>query len=196
MGRKKQRGMTLLEAVIAIGVLAIGFLGIAALLTSVSAATRKSAFHNYALDVYTAFAAQVQNAKCDFAPSTPTAQTIDTGLLAAGAWHTAPVAASELSLVGLINALDAAAGGKSVGATAPVYLAYQANLIPGDCPTPCNQPDSYFIQVSVCDASDPANPCAITGTAGYNNQGYMVRSFELTKTCTVRLDDNGRGEFY
>jgi hypothetical protein len=68
----------------------------------------------------------------------------------------------------------------------------------GDCGTggACTNPDSYTVQVQICDMSDLNNqPCTLNTTTGYGTQ-YWIRAFELTKTCSIRLDNVGRGEFY
>lgn len=173
--------MTLLEAVFAVGVLAIGFVGVAGLLSNVSATNRSSAFLNASLDVFATISAQIQNAPCDHRPG---GNNRDPGLTV-GPWITAPVANSEITHVGLLDAAR-------TGATAPIRVAYNVVLIaPGNCPNPCTQGDTYRVDVQLCDQSDPGRMACATPQVG-----YWVRTFQVSKTCTVRLDDTGRGEFY
>jgi Tfp pilus assembly protein PilV len=196
IGAHARRGMTLVEAVLAVFVLAVGFAGIVSLLGSVSAAGRKSAFHNIALDVFSAFSAQVQDAYCDFNPAD---DQVDPGLNAAS-WVETAQGASSITVVGPIGANFTTT--PVTGATSPVTLAYRSIRTQGDCTgagAVCTRPDIYTVQVHVCDLSDPNRPCTLDTTNGYgttNGTGYWVRAFELTKTCTIRQDRNGRGEFY
>jgi type II secretory pathway pseudopilin PulG len=191
-GRRSRRGVTLLEAVLAVALLGIGIVGIAGLLGNVSAANRKGAFQNYALDVFTEMEAQIQNAACDVSPSAASTYT-DPGLTAGGGvWVVAPVAGSGITMVGPLTITGAVGGANDTA----VIASYQATLMPNlvnGCPVPCTQPDEYQITLQICDSSNPdlARPC---GPPPVN--GYWVRTFQLTKTCTIRLDDSGRGEFY
>jgi Tfp pilus assembly protein PilV len=180
-GRSSQRGVTLLEAVLAIALLAIGIVGVAGLLGNVSAANRKSSFHNYSLDVFTELEAQIQNAACDLSPSA-SSTFVDPGLTAGG-WVIAPVAGSAITFVGVIDATMA-------GSTSPVVASYNATRTTFDCPGPCTTPDQFQITVQVCDTSE-SKVCGPPPVAG-----YWVRTFQLTKACTIRVDDSGRGEYY
>src|SRR5258706_7360050 len=94
------RGMTLVEAVLAIGVLAMGLAGISGLLAHVSTASHKSSFLNASLDAFTKISAQVQNAACDMAPGGPQVDP----RLTTGACVPAFIAGSEINAVGLLDA--------------------------------------------------------------------------------------------
>lgn len=203
LGRRGRRGMTLVEAMMSVGVLSLGFLGIVGLLTNVSVANRKSEFHSFSLDVMSELQSQIQDAPCDLNPSS---NALDSGL--AFGWHTSPAAQSSITYVGSIYA-NSSNIGPAPQVTVPVFVGYyvrgfgdpdpsvQGNCGPGN---PCTRPDVYRVTIMICDATDTKHPCAsyippATSTDEIS-PGSWIRSFTITKTCTIRLDDTGRGEFY
>jgi hypothetical protein len=167
--------VTLIEAMIAIAVLATGTAAVASMLTTVNAATKKASFQTQALDLFVAFSTQVQDAACYYLPDGTT--DIDPGLAVNAGGYGAPVPGSAITLVG---------GWPSVG---PQKLTLLYNVLAG--PPPPAIP-SYDILVQICEVAtlDRVNSAACVFGVG----GSTVRSFPLHKVCTYRADQLGRGE--
>jgi hypothetical protein len=194
--RKPRRGVTLVEAMIALTCLAVGIAGVSGILGSVAAANKRAAFHNTALDMFAAFAAQVADAQCDYYQSAGGANNlkIDPGLSGERLVFQ-PAAGSAITLVGqfgqTVNNSFGAPISPLLVPTTPVFLSYKVTHSPSDSPADGLTPPHATLLVQICDSNNEAmNPCPV-----FNGHGWWIREFSLNKSCTYRLDNDGRGEF-
>ena len=188
--RRKRRGSTLVEALIAIAVLGFGTAGIAGLITTVSNANRRLAFQRRANEVFSQFAAQVADARCDcVGPNCPGVDLSQDPALApafAGAFITPgmPCVIPPGSTITMCGDQDTwtppveAAG-------LPMQLSYTSVLDPAALP---GSPPSYDMLVRIREIRPNAAENAVA-------DALWVREYPLKKLCTLRMEPNGRGEF-
>lgn len=180
--RHHQRGATLIEAMIAAVILAIGTAAVTELLKQVSIANRRMTFQTVALDTFTSVAAQIQDATCDVPPGAgaPTFGTTDPGLWAAisnpGVWQNAVVAGSVLNTLGDLTLTKAFPIQVAVRVAAPI-AAFGLG------------PPNYDFEVEV---REIMHNVAMDAAA----DGYWVRTYPVKKVCNRRTEAQGRGEFY
>jgi type II secretory pathway pseudopilin PulG len=167
--------MTLIEAMVAMAVLAIGTAGVTSMLVTVDSATKKAGFQTQALDLFASFSTQVQDAACDYLPDGTT--DIDPGLAINAGGYGAPVAGSSITLVG---------GWPTVG---PQKLTLLYNVTVGP---PAPAVPSFDLTVQICEVNSFDHVVGTNCVFGTN--GSTVRTFPLHKVCTYRADQIGRGE--
>ncbi|MFO0726906.1 MAG: prepilin-type N-terminal cleavage/methylation domain-containing protein [Myxococcota bacterium] len=178
---KNRRGATLIEAMIAMVVIAVGTAAVTELLRQVSQANRRMNFQTTAVDVFTAVATQIQDATCDVPPgaAAPGALTTDPGLWDAisnaGTWRTAAVAGSVINRLGDLSAV--------------MPLPIQVQIRQNGAPALGNGPPAYDFEIEVRELMHDAAKDAAT-------EGYWIRTYPVKKVCNLRLEDIGRGEFY
>lgn len=176
-----QRGATLIEAMIAAVILAVGTAAVTELLKQVSIANRRMTFQTTALDTFTAIASQIQDATCDVPPgaAVPGALTTDPGLWAAisniGTWQNAPVAGSGITTLGDLTLVKAY----------PIRATFRAVA----APAPGLGPPNFDLEVEVREIMRDAVLDAAV-------EGYWVRTYPVKKVCNRRTEAQGRGEFY
>lgn len=176
--RRGRRGATLIEALVALAALGIGTAGIASLISHLSKVHRRQAFQTSSLDVLATFSTQVRDATCDLLPNTVslTSGPADPGLLAPG-WQAGPVRGSAITTVGRIDG------------SPPILVSYNSVLVA--VPPTFAGPPSFDVQVRIRE---------ITGDPTLDDpnvtQGYWIRDFTVKKVCNLRLEADGRGEFY
>ncbi len=177
-----QRGATLIEAMIAAVILAVGTAAVTELLKQVSIANRRMTFQTVALDTFTSIASQIQDATCDVPPgaAAPGALTTDPGLWAAisapAAWQTVPTAGSGITTLGDL--------------TIPKAYPIRAAVRLAAAPPPFGMgPPNYDFEVEVREIMNDVAMDAAT-------DGYWVRTYPVKKVCNRRTEAQGRGEFY
>jgi type II secretory pathway pseudopilin PulG len=177
--RCERRGMTLLEAVIALLVLSTGVAAVFGMVGRISNANRSMAFQTASLDAFSEISAQIRDARCDIpegqAMDDFNAALFDPGLaLTNGQWVNAAIAGSTIQLVGDFT--------NRVPVIRIDYRVAEDNTQPG--------PVSLDIDVRVReitgdpDKDDPAR-----------ESGYWIQVFPVKKLCTPRTDATYRGEY-
>ncbi len=196
---KAKRGFSLIEAVIAMGIMAAGFVAIFSMINRVQGANRSMGFQQQAIEAYNAIAAQIRDAQCDFDGNVPSPAplvpaTTDPGLAAvvgAGWIHASPPNSSIIH-VGLTDGTNP----NLPRTIPPMRVSYQVNLEAPPVPGPTSGPlpgaigPAFDIQVLVREITgDPArdNP-AVTA-------GFWIRNFPMKKTCNPRFGATRRGEY-
>lgn len=181
--RRASRGMTLLESMIALLVMATGVAGLFGMIKHVQGANQNLAFQNASLDAFARLSAQLRDAQCDYPASmTPiplVPGTTDPGLTAGlGAWFGAagPAAGSSITFVGspTTNPLMAQF-------TPPIAVDYMVTQDPAS-------PPSLQIDVRVREIKRNATQ----DNAALVN-GSWIRVFPVQKVCNPRWDPQGRG---
>jgi type II secretory pathway pseudopilin PulG len=183
----KQRGATMLEALIALVVLSTGTAAIAELLGYVSKSQGTARFQGASLDLYATISAEIQDAHCDVQPDGVT-EMVDPGLApTAGAWVDAPVAGSKIVTVGQMPQFSppVAVRYQVSGRTRDVLQSDGTNQTLNNAPPHVDVVVEVRQVMNVPTMDDPAIV-----------DGYWIRSFPIVKVCNLRTDDNGRGEFY
>lgn len=191
-GKRNTRGATLIEALIAVVVLALGTAAIAELLKYTSDAHRTMSFQTASIDLYARLAAEIQDAHCDVDDVDFTVINIDPGLTQgdgvfvgdAPFGAAVPPAGSKIQSAGIFREY-----------TPDLSVRYQATWVPAidaNVDGLLDGPPGYNIDVEVRQ---------ITGDATQDNpatlDGYWIRNYPISKVCNIRLEDtNGRGEFY
>lgn len=190
--RSGRRGLTLLEAVFSILVLAIGVVAIFGMVSRISNANQSMAFQATALDAFARIAAEIRDSTCVYNAADPqnaaTAQ-IDPGLSGIAVnppvnlprvWQTAPVgAASLIQHVGTFN-----------NTSPPIQIAYHVTNAPPDSASLTEAP-SYDIDVRVRQImNDPVMDAANL------ESGYWIQVYPVKKICSLRADDTSRGEYF
>lgn len=190
--RRRSRGSTLIEALIAVAVLGMGTAGIAGLITTISGANRRLAFQRRANEVFSQFAAQVADARCDcVGPACPGADldldpALDPGF--AGAFlfpgdACALPAGSTLTICG-----DQANWTPPVETSGPpLQLSYTSVLYAPPVAIP-GAPPAYDLLVRVREIRNVADENLVADAP-------WVREYPLKKVCNLRMEPTGRGEF-
>jgi prepilin-type N-terminal cleavage/methylation domain-containing protein len=177
--RRARRGITLIETMIALAVLAVGIAAVFGMVVHVSRANRTMLLQTRSVDAFAQISAEIQNAKCDYDPTAaplvpgsvdPT--RTDPGLIpSAPAWISVPT--GSITFVGRTD-------GTLLPATVPVMqIDY---MVTGDATAAPGVP-ALDIQVRI----QEVNP---TGQLGDG-----IRIYPLRKLCNARLDETSRGEF-
>jgi len=187
--RFAQRGMSLLEAMMAMLVLTIGVAAIFGMINHVQGANRTLSFQNTALDAFALVSAQIRDARCDYlanaaVPGIAPAST-DPGLVAGeGGWVGAAgaVAGSSITYVG-----DATNNPLLADTVPPIRIDYRT----ARRQVAVGQPfTSYTVDVRVRE---------IKRNAAQDNvaleDGHWIRIFPVEKLCTARTNLIGRGEY-
>jgi Tfp pilus assembly protein PilV len=184
--RKRQRGMTLLEAIFSVLVLATGVVAVFGMITRISTANRSMAFQTSALDAFAEVAAQIKDARCNYPAAAPaignTADLTDPVIIqllgAPGTWYngTPAIAGSTIERLG-----DSAPG---VVPAVRVDVRARADAVG------VNAPPSISFQVRVREIK---NDAAMDAVALEN--GYWIQVFPVTKVCNPRGDATARGEY-
>lgn len=188
--RRSRRGMTLLEAVFAVLVLATGVAALMGMIINVENANRSMALQHASLDVFARISAQIRDAECDFVTGQGlTLATTDPSFLpgglpnfgANGQWITAPgVTGSSITLVG-----DGTTNPELADYVPPIRVAYQVQLENNPAATP-----AFQVNVQVRQIMDDPQQDLLTNTAG-----YWVRMYPVQKLCNARGDATQRGEY-
>jgi type II secretory pathway pseudopilin PulG len=184
-GRTGTRGMTLVEALVAMTVLATGVAALFGMINRVQGANRSMAFQTNALDAFSRISAQIRDAECVLPNNAPRAlnQTVrDPGLAQPlDAWVVAAVPGSLITLVG-----DGAANAELDRYVPPLRVDYRlraGNVPAGGLP-------ALEVQVRVREITrDPARDAQAL------EDGSWIRIFPVEKVCTSRLDDTLRGAY-
>lgn len=183
-GRGRRRGLTLVEMMIAVTVLAIGIAGAAAILDKVEQANRTEDLIRTANDAFSRLAAQIRDAQCDYPgdadPPVIHPATTDPGLRVTRVWISVPEAQSFITFVGATDGSDV-----DLGRTVPpVRIDYFLEpTVPPSLP-------GFDIQIRVRRImGDPAlDDPALT-------EGWWIKNYTLTKICNPRFDETRRGEY-
>lgn len=195
--RPGRRGMTLIEAMMAMGVLTIGMAAIFNMIKYVKGANQTLSFQGTALDAFAHVSAEIRDARCDYLANAAVPGinplTTDPGLVAGeGGWTGAagPIAGSGITFVG-----DAATNPLLAGFVPPIRVDYRTTRHPplqGAPPVPVvGQPNtSYTVEVRVRELKRDAVRDAVA-----LENGYWIRIFPVEKLCTARTDAIGRGEY-
>lgn len=172
--RACRRGMTLLEAMVAVMVLAVGLVGLFGLIEGVQDAHRRSQFDAIALDAFAQLSAQIADAQCDFpasAPGTLGLATVDPGLApTGGAWIGFPNPVLGSTVVATGDLVDTSVR------TRIEYRVLDATL-PGAAPK--LDIDVRIRQLLGDGATGPDDPNL--------EDGYWIRVYPLEKVCVPRL---------
>ncbi len=188
LGRAKRRGSTLVEALVAIAVLGMGTAGIAGLITTISGANRRLAFQRRANEVFSQFAAQVADAKCDcIGPACPGVDfdrdpALDPAFASAFVDPGNPCALPAGSTITMCG--DQADWIPPVLGGPPMQLSY---TVVEDLAL-VGAPPSLDILVRIREIRQLAAENAVA-------DALWVREYPLKKVCTLRMEVNGRGEF-
>lgn len=187
MTRRAQRGMTLVEAVIAVLVMTIATAAVFGLINHVQGANRTLSFQNIALDVFARVSAQIRDARCDFPAATPgiTAVSTDAGLIAGeGGWFGAggPEPGSAITFVG-----DPTNNPELASYSVPIRVDYRSTRRQLNAAAPFT---SYHVEVRIRQIMRNA-----AQDAPGQVDGYYIRVFPVDKVCTARIDPIGRGEY-
>ena len=200
MRRVSERGVTLLEAMIALTVLVTGIAALFGLINHVHSANRTMAYATSSIDVFAQISAQIRDARCDFdadnppGPGTVDAALTDPGLASVlgGAWVSGPIGGSQISLIGDLDGSNPALP-KLVP---PLRVDYRvqvedtAKLTAQDGNAPVPNAPSLEVDVRIRELTgDPArdNPAL--------EDAYWIRTFPVKKLCNPRLDETSRGEY-
>ena len=168
--KRGQRGITLIETMIALAVLAIGIAAVFGMVVHVSKANRTMLLQTRSGDAFAQLAAEIQNAKCDFNPDVGAlAGAVDPGIDPTLSPFTGPT--GSITYVGTTD-------GTSLPATIPIMqISYTAQL-DGAAPVP-----AIDFEITI----QELNPDGQLGNG--------VRVYPLRKLCNARLDETSRGEF-
>ncbi len=195
--RSGRRGMTLIETMMAMGVLTIGMAAIFNMINYVKGANQTLSFQGTALDAFAQVSSQVRDARCDYLANAAVPGidplTTDPGLVAGeGVWTGAGGATpgSAITFVG-----DATNNPLLANIVPPVRIDYRTTRHPplqGSPPVPVpGQPNtSYTVEVRVRELKRDAIKDAVA-----LEDGYWIRIFPVEKLCAARTDDVGRGEY-
>lgn len=183
--RNRRRGFTLIEAIVALGVLVAGLGSVLGLITYVQGSNRSLAMQSHALDAFARIGAEIRDARCDFMaliePYAVDATMTDPGLAQVidNGWIAAPVAGSAIRFVG-----DETNNPLLAGRAPPIRVDYRVTL-DGSPGIP-----AFNIDVRVRE---------ITGDAERDDpdreSGYWIRMQPVKKMCNPRIDETARGEF-
>lgn len=185
MRRRSARGMTLVEAMVAVVVMSTAIAAIFGMINHVQGANQTLAFQNIALDAFAQISAQIRDARCDYPAATPGINAVgtDAGLMAGeGGWFGlgGPEPGSGITFVG-----DPSNNPILANYGTPIRIEYRSTR-----QQTAGVDTSYLVEVRIREITrDPArdNP-ALT-------DGHWIRVFPVEKVCTARVDAVGRGEY-
>jgi type II secretory pathway component PulJ len=183
--RARARGMTLMEALMAMTVLATGVAALFGMINRVQGANRSIAFQSDALDAFSRIAAQLRDAECVLPNDLPPnlANTVrDPGLDPVnGTWIAAPAAGSLITFVG-----DADTNPQLARYMPPLRVDYRLRA----SAVPVNALPALEAEVRVREITrDPVRDDPAV------ENGHWIRIFPVQKVCTPRLDDTLRGAY-
>lgn len=181
--RRAARGMTLLEAIIAVLVLVTGVAALMGMIINVENANRSMALQHASLDILARLSAQIRDAECDFMPAVglgagTSDPTFTTG--ATSTWLTTPVPGSSITLLG-----DATTNPALVDYVPSVSVAMRVRPEVAVNATPSFQIDVQVRQIMRNSAQDDVNLV----------DGYWIRVYPVQKLCNARTDATQRGEY-
>lgn len=177
---KSTRGVTLVETMIALIVLATGIAALFGMATHVQTANRSLSFQTQSVDIFSRLTAQFRDARCDFDPVNPAVLILDPALnQATGAWINTP--SGSISYVG-----DTGGPTQTLPQTVPAMrIDYRLTR---DLSAP-NVP-AFIVDIRVRELMiDPAM------NDPNMESGYWIRTYPMVKTCNARLEGTARGEF-
>lgn len=180
----RQRGMTLLEAMIAVMVLAVGLVGLFGLIEGVQDAHRRSQFDVIALDAFSRLSAQIADAQCDFPATTPgslAAATLDPGLNPAGVWVGHPAAVPGSTIVAIGDLADVSVRSR---------VQYRVRDVTGSNPAFAAAAPKLEVEVRIRQLMGDG---ATGPDAEALEEGYWIRIYPLEKVCAPRLLPPGAG---
>lgn len=199
---RRQRGVTLLEVMMATLILAMGIVATFAMLDRVEGANRSLDLTRTANDAYARLAAQIRDAQCDFDGSLPVpaldATTTDAALfnvIGAG-WIGVDTALPQPSTISYVGLTDGSNPNlprtvpplrieyRVVNEAAPV-AAPGATRLPPPGVGPAFDIDIRIRQLTMDPARD--NP-AVT-------DGWWIKHFPMKKVCNARYERTRRGEY-
>jgi prepilin-type N-terminal cleavage/methylation domain-containing protein len=194
LGRRAQRGMTLIEAVIAVAVLGVGMVALFGMMEWVARATNSLRFDAVATEAYARLAAQIRDATCEFDAADPEAPwAVDPGIDPADGrlqdWFglDGPVDGSTVRAVGTT--------GEELADTAPrmrVEYRVRADETGGWGDTFGDAWTRTSMQVDVrvrriTNDPDKDDPDRVDGT--------WIKVYPVQKRCNPRVQAEGRGEY-
>lgn len=183
--RRSSRGMTLIEAMVSVVVMATAVAAIFGMINRVEGANRTVSFQNIALDAFARVAAQVRGARCDYSARVAGAGpgSTDPGLVAGmGTWVGAggPVAGSSITFVG-----DGTNNPELLEYSTPIRIDYRTTAVPNSAAA-----THYTVEVRIRQIMrDAARDNAA------RESGFWIRVFPVEKHCTARIDAIGRGVY-
>lgn len=185
--KKSKRGLTLVEAVVALLILATGLAALFGMITRVNQANESMALQTLALDAFRRITAQIQDARCDVVAQNTTVgaptSVVDPGLnVPLMAWIAAPVPNSDIIFLG-----DGNTNPELANKTPRVRIDYRRTAIAQGV---AGVPPTITFDVRVRELRGDA---ALDAVALEN--GYWIRIYPVQKLCNVRLDDTARGEY-
>jgi prepilin-type N-terminal cleavage/methylation domain-containing protein len=183
--RASRRGMTLVEAIIAMLVLTIGVAGIYNLLGSISGSQHNLRLNSQGLDLYSRIASEIKDSVCDYpaqlagVPIVPAQAVRDPGLLTENIWIPAVVAQPAGSRIRTIGDFDGD-GAPTAAANAVLRVDYRVRSLALVNVNPL----TYEIDVRVRQIQgDPVRDAPAL------ENGTWIRVFTVQKVCNARTED-------
>jgi type II secretory pathway pseudopilin PulG len=189
---RRRRGGVLIEAMVSLGILAVGSTAVINLMGHIRTANSRASFLSASLNLFGAFSAQVRAAGCDH-PNPANAgtaiqflsATADTGLAIGN--HVNQALGSAIDLVGDFE------GARKILDAPPMRLTYTVEDL---TPVGTNSPPVLAIAVRIREIRRDAVLDAAV-------DGYWIREFTVMKNCAIRTETVvtcgqnacGRGEF-
>lgn len=177
--RNYRRGVTLLESMFALMVFAVGITGVFGLVARVHTGNRSVMAQVSSLDAFALIAAEIRDARCDFAAESPglfDPTMTDPALQpTGGAWIDVPRGA--ITRVGLLEGAP------------PIHVSYRVAIERSPVMPP---PDVVALDVDVRVREiqhDPGKDSAAL------EAGSWIRVFPVKKLCNPRYDATYRGEY-
>jgi prepilin-type N-terminal cleavage/methylation domain-containing protein len=183
MPRAKNRGLSLVEVLVALCILAIGTATASTLATRIVQSNEQVNFQAASYEVFNRVAAEVQRATCQIHPGqvAPTAASADPGLLVPpAAWIAVPVAGSGIRTIG-----DWEQGGTTEATGMPMKIEYQ---VTPDPPAGVGQMYGFDVLVRIREFRDNAAQDNLNA-----NTTTWIRTWPIRKNCVVRTEPASRG---
>lgn len=182
--RRRRRGFTLVEAMVAVAVLTIGIASVFQLITTLVASQRVLKLNSQGIDLYSRLSSEIRSAQCDFpaaiggAPVASAAATRDPGLMVENVWIPTQAPAPAGSLLRTIGNFDGE-GLPTAGApilqvdymVRPVAIA-GVNIL------------TYEIDVRVRQIQNDAAQDSVLLT-----EATWLKIFTVQKACNARIED-------
>jgi prepilin-type N-terminal cleavage/methylation domain-containing protein len=183
--RRTQRGITLIETMIALAVLATGIAAVFGMVVHVQKANRTMVLQTRSVDVFAQLVAEIQNARCDYdptanpplAPGQVDVARTDPGLVPnSPAFYSLPQPNSAITFVGITDGLPG-----SLPQTVPQMMIEYS--VAGDLNSPVGVP-ALDVTIRITEMTTETHRLA-----------DGIRLYPMRKLCNARLDETSRGEF-